>query len=299
MENMEPMTRFDYVRAHSLEEAIQLLTEPGIVSKPLAGGTDILVYVRQGEPWFDRLVDVSLLPELKTIKGDDTCVRIGAGVTFAEAIESELLNQIAPFLVEACQSVGSPQIRNLGTLGGNVVNAAPCADSLPPLVCLDAVAHLRGAEGEREVLVSELVTRPNQSQVRDGELLTHFSFSIPPEGVRSAFVKLGRRKAQSISRLSMATMGRTTSGGVVDFVRLTPGAATPRTKRFEEIEIMLLGERPTESLLIEAGEKAAALMVETTGRRWSTEYKEIAIKALSERALRRVLRSGIGLQQAP
>ncbi len=283
------MTRFDYVRAHSLEEAIQLLSEPGKISKPLAGGTDILVYIRQREPWFERLVDISLLPELKIIRGDDTNVRLGAGVTFAEVIESDFLNQIAPFLVEACRSVGSPQIRNLGTLGGNVVNAAPCADSLPPLVCLDAVAHLCRAKGEREVPVGELVTGPNQSQVRDGELVTHFSFPIPPEGVSSAFVKLGRRKAQSISRLSMATMGRTTSGGVVDFVRLTPGAATPRTKRFEEVEAMLLGEQRTESLLIEAGEKVAALMVETTGRRWSTEYKEIAIKALAERALRRVL----------
>jgi carbon-monoxide dehydrogenase medium subunit/xanthine dehydrogenase FAD-binding subunit len=89
----------------------------------------------------------------------------------------------------------------------------------------------------------------------------------------------------------MAAMGRTAAGGTVDFVRLTPGAATPRTLRFTEVEAMLLGEEPTDSLLVEAGEKVAALMLDMAGRRWSTEYKEIAIKALVERALRRVLRN--------
>lgn len=283
------MTRFGYVRPCSLDEAIELLNEPDMVSKPLAGGTDILVYLREQHPWFDRLVDISLLPELKMIERDDTVVRLGAGVTFTQAIESQLLKQVAPFLVEACQGVGSLQIRNLGTLGGNVVNAAACADSLPPLVCLEAVAHLRSMQGERRIPVSELIVGPNRSQVRNGELLTHFSFPLPPEGVRSAFIKLGRRKVQSISRLSMATMGRTTSQGVVDFVRLTPGAATPRTGRVEQVETMLLGQEPVESLLVEAGEKVAACMIETTGRRWSTEYKEMAIKALAERALRQVL----------
>ena len=286
------MAKFDYVQAHTIDEAVQLLNEPGLVSKPLAGGTDILVYIRQEEPWFDRLVDISLLPELKTIKQTGQEIHLGAGVTFSLAARSDLLTQVAPLLVEACRSVGSPQIRNLGTLGGNVVNAAACADSLPPLVCLDAVAHLRGTGGERQVPVSKLVTRPNQTEVKDGELLTHFSFALPPAGTRSAFTKLGRRNAQSISRLSMAAMGRIGAQKVVDFIRLTPGAATPHTVRFEAVEAMLLGQEPSEALLAAAGEKVAAVMIETTGRRWSTEYKEIAIKALAERTLQRVLLNG-------
>jgi carbon-monoxide dehydrogenase medium subunit/xanthine dehydrogenase FAD-binding subunit len=87
-------------------------------------------------------------------------------------------------------------------------------------------------------------------------------------------------------------MGRTTPRGVVDFIRLTPGAATPHTLRFEQVEAMLLGQEPADPLLVEAGERVAALMVEITGRRWSTEYKEVAIKALAERALRQVLSDG-------
>lgn len=269
-----------------------MLNEPDLVSRPLAGGTDLMVYLRLEKPWFDRLVDISRIPELKVIEQRNGQVKVGSGVTFAQAAQSEPLRQVAPLLVEACQSVGSLQIRNLGTLGGNVVNAAACADSLPPLVCLGAVAHLQSAGGERQLPVTEFVTGPNRTDLQAGELLTHFSFELPPAGVRSTFVKLGRRNAQSISRLSMATMGRTNVQGVVDFVRLTPGAATPRLGRFEPVEQMLVGQEPTEALLAQAGQKVAAVMVEITGRRWSTMYKELAIQALAERTLRQVLGNG-------
>lgn len=282
------MTRFDYVRPQTVDEAVRFLNEPGLVSQPLAGGTDILVYIRQAKPWFDRLVDISRLEELKIIRQQGTIIYLGAGLTFSEVVESRLLKSWVPFLVEACQNVGSEQIRNLGTLGGNVINAAACADSLPPLVCLDAVAHLRSLAGEREIPLSQLVTGPNRVDRQPGELLTHFHFAVPPEGARSAFIKLGRRNAQSISRLSMAAIGHTTAAGLVDFVRLTPGAATPRTVRFGAVEDMLLNQEPTADRLAQAGQKTAAVMVEMTGRRWSTEYKELAIAALAERALGRV-----------
>jgi len=286
------MAKFDYVRAQSIAEAIELLNESDLSSRPLAGGTDLMVYLRLEKPWFDRLVDISQIPELKVIEQQNGQVKIGSGVTFTQAAQSEPLRQVAPLLVDACQSVGSLQIRNLGTLGGNVVNAAACADSLPPLVCLGAVAHLQNADGERRLPVSEFVTGPNRTNLQAGELLTHFSFEAPPDGIRSTFAKLGRRNAQSISRLSMATMGRTNAHGVVDFVRLTPGAATPRLVRFEPVEQMLVDQKPTEELLAQAGQKVAAVMVEITGRRWSTMYKELAIQALAERTLRQVLLTG-------
>ena len=185
--------------------------------------------------------------------------------------------------------MGGPQVRNAGTLGGNVANAAVCADSLPPLVCLGAVAHLRSAQGERQMPVSELVTGPHRTQIGPGELLTHFSFDLPPEHVRSHFIKIGRRKALSSSRLSMAAMGGLDGEGRVDFVRLTPGAAVSNTIPFPCAEEVLRGQRPEAALLAAAGERVAAKMIELTGVRWSTGYKEVAIKALTERALRHVL----------
>ena len=286
---VESMPRFDYVRAHSVMEAIQLLGDPGVVSRPLAGGTDVLVYVRHEKPPFDRLVDISRVKEMKAIERHGDEIVVGAAVTYTEAAASPVLQEVAACLVEACLSVGGPAIRNSGTLGGNVANAAACADSLPSLVCLDAVAHLCSLTGERSLLVSDLVTGANRTALQRGELITHFTFPVPPAGVRSAFTKLGRRNAQAISRLSMAAAGRLDAHGCVDFVRLSPGAATSQPRRFTEVEAMLLGHEPSDDLLAAAGAQTAEVMIGMTGRRWSTEYKEVAIQALAERTLRRAL----------
>ncbi len=283
------MSRFDYVRAGSVTEALQLLAEPGLTSRPLAGGTDVMVSVRLERPPFDRLVDISRVPEMKIIECRGEQIAVGAAVTFSEAAESTVLQGVAGCLVQACLSVGGPAIRNAGTLGGNVINAAACADSLPALVCLDAVAHLRSRAGERALPVSELIRGAGRTAMGPGELLTHFTFPVPPAGARHAFIKLGRRNAQAISRLSMAAVGRLDARGRVDTVRLAPGAAMPSPRRFGEVEGMLLGQAPTDALLAAAGARTAEVMVAVTGRRWSTEYKEVAIQALAERALRSVL----------
>ena len=286
------MPTFDYVRPESLDQAIKLLGDSALVSHPLAGGTDVLVYMRQQGPTFERLVDIGLLPELKVIRLDGDVITLGAGVTFTEVIESDILQENTPFLVEACRTVGGLQIRNMGTIGGNVVNAAACADSLPVLVCLDAVAHLKSLGGERSLPVAELVTGPKRTHLKRTELVTHFTFDAPPKGVRTAFQKVGRRNAQAISRLTLAAMGRLDADGQVDFVRITPGAATPHTARFTRAEEMLLGQQPTQELLAAAGRQVADIMVDTTGRRWSTEYKEPVIAKLTERGLRRVFGAG-------
>ncbi len=282
------MPKFDYTRPESLPQALTLVNDFTRTNRLLAGGTDLLVHLHHYEPEFDRVVDISLLPELKIIERDGDSIRLGSNVSFAEVIESDLLCQTVPFLVEACRLVGGPQIRNMGTLGGNVVNAAACADSLPVLVCLDAAAHVRGLSGERAIPLAEFVVKPNVVQLQPGEILTHFSFDVPPPGVQTAFIKLGRRKAQAISRLTMAAMGRLDANGAVDFARLTPGAATPQIMRFPAVEGILMGQTPTPELLAEAGRQTAESMIAITGRRWSTEFKEPVIAALAERALQRV-----------
>jgi len=286
------MASLDYVHAASIADAVALLNVPALRCRPIAGGTDLVVAMRQRGPWFDRLVDIATIPELCEIEETPAGIRIGAAVTFARAAASPLLRAAAPLLVEACLSVGSPQIRNAGTLGGNVINAAPCADSLPPLVALDATAHLAGPEGERTLPVSQLAISPHHATLRAGELLTHFSFARLPRGTRSTFIKLGRRNAQSISRLSVAAAGRIDGAGAVDFVRLAPGAALPHTERMLQVEALLHGQAPTPDLLRAAGELAARLMIDITGRRWSTEYKEIAIQGLVEQALAAVFGAG-------
>lgn len=288
------MTSLDFIRAVSLPEAVALLNAPGLRCCPIAGGTDLVVAMRERGPWFDRLVDITAIPELLEISDTLGQLRIGAAVTFARAAEHPLVRSNAPLLAEACLAVGSPQIRNCGTLGGNVANAAPCADSLPPLVALDAQAHLASEEGERVVPVTALVIGSHKTALRAGELLTHFTIPKLPTGTRSTFIKLGRRNAQAISRLSVAAIGHLDSAGTIDLVRLALGAAQPRTERSTRVEMMLLGQRPSPDLLAAAGKLAAEVVIENTGRRWSTEYKEIAIQGLVHQALADVF--GVSVQ---
>ena len=287
------MTSLDFTRATSLADAVTLLNAPGLRCRPIAGGTDLVVAMRQRGPWFDRLVDITAVPGLLEIAETPDQFRIGAAVTFARAAAHPRLRAAAPMLVEACLNVGSPQIRNTGTLGGNVINAAACADSLPPLVALDARAHVAGADGERIVSITELVTGPHQTTLRAGELLAYFTFPKLPAGARSTFIKLGRRNAQAISRLSVAAAGRLDGAGAIDNVRLTLGAAQPHTERLTRVEAMLLGQRPFPNLFVAAGKMASNVVLENTGRRWSTEYKEIAIQGLVEQALTCILGASI------
>lgn len=280
------MAKFDYKLAETLEDAVHLLNEPGIRSIPLAGGTDIYVEIRVNPLWFDRLVDIQRIPELTQISQKDSQIEIGAAVTFSKAIDSPILQKSAPFLVTACKSIGGPAIQNSGTFGGNVSNAAACADTIPGLVCLEAIAHVKSSEGERQIPVEELVIGPHKTQLKHGEIITKFSFQVPPLGTKSSFIKVGRRKVQSISRLSIAVLGRTDQDQKIDLIRICPGAAVAKPVRFRNVEALLLGKRPEKDLFTEAGQKLVEEMIASTGRRWSTEYKEITLAAITERALK-------------
>jgi xanthine dehydrogenase FAD-binding subunit len=280
---------YDYERVETCAEAVKLLGDASRRSRLLAGGTDLLVIVhKEGAQW-DRLIDVSRVAEMRGIMEDGEAIYVGAAVTHAEAAANLLIQQHLAALAEACLSVGSPQIRNRGTVGGNIANAAACADTLPALVCLGAVARIVTPGGETEIPVGDLVNGVNCTTLPAGSVIREFRIPRPLNGTRQAFVKLGRRQAQAISRLSLACVGRLDGNGRVADVRVTPGACTSQTQRFDAAEALLLGRVPTEELVREAGAAAAAQMVAIAGRRWSTAYKEPALAALVERGLRRVL----------
>jgi CO/xanthine dehydrogenase FAD-binding subunit len=282
------MSEFTYVRAHSLDEALALLNEPGVRCRVLAGGTDLVNQFRQGDVSCDRVVDVAHVPELRGIE-DGNLIRIGAVVTHAEIAESILLRERAPLLVLACRQIGSPQIRNIATIGGNVANAAACADTLPVLVCLNANAVVVSASGVERVPVTDLVTGVYQTLLPPGGLIQAFEFEAPPQGSRMSFQRIGRRQAMSIARLSVAALGAVDSENDVSLLRVVPGAAFARFRRAISVEDLLVGQKPTAPRIAEAGKEMARLFLQESGGRWSAQYKEQAIAALTERALHEVL----------
>jgi CO/xanthine dehydrogenase FAD-binding subunit len=288
------MERFGYVRAGSVAEAVRLLNEPGVRSRPLAGGTDLVLITRLEPGVCDRVVDISLVPELHQIQREGDQVTIGAAATFSEIIESDLIAQTAPVLQQACRLVGATQVRNLGTLGGNVANAAACADSLPALICLDATARVLTPEGEQVRPVAEWVRGPNRTIIPPGGLLVSLSYRAPLPGSRSVFLKLGRRNAMAISRLTVAALGRLDGAGHIAEARLVPGSATPHIYRFQPVEESLVGQKPEPALYQAAARLAAEEMTRRTGRRWSSEFKEPVLIALTARALARVFEPELG-----
>jgi CO/xanthine dehydrogenase FAD-binding subunit len=267
-----------------------MLVEPGLDNRPLGGGTDLLVSLRyQGPQPSLRLVDISRLRELKEVRQQGKRVTAGAGLTFREIIDNELLHAAVPFLISTCSQIGGPQVRNTGTLGGNIVNAAVCADTLPVLVCLGAEVELRSTKRVRSMPVADFVLGPQQTCLEPGELLTSVSFDLPPEGTHTLFIKLGRRNAQTISRLTLAAMAHLSEDGCVDLVHIVPGAATQRVERYPQAEGLLLGLPPSRERIAGCGATLARLALGENGRRWSAEYKEAVIARLANRALSQLL----------
>jgi CO/xanthine dehydrogenase FAD-binding subunit len=282
---MEP---FEYRRAGSIAEAVALLNEPGLRCVPLAGSTDLVLLLKHREIQCERIVDISMVPDLHSIRQEGDCVVIGAAASFSEVIASPLVRATAPVLEQACRTVGAVQIRNMGTLGGNVANAAACADSLPALVCLNAVATVRTPEGEREWAVTDLIKAPNRTLIPKGGLLVSLRYTIPAPGSRSVFLKLGRRNAMAISRLTIAALGRLDEDGRIAEARLVPGSTTPQIVHFQSVENFLIGKIPGHDVYREAAQAAEKEMLGITGWRWSSEYKSPTLIAMTARALAQV-----------
>ena len=278
-----------------LDDALRYLSEcaeaQGNPARPIAGGTDFMVAARQAPSdaeqsatW--RVIDISGMPEISGIRVDGDEVCIGAATTHTQIEESAVILRAAPFLAEAVATIGSRQIRNRATIGGNVMNASPAADSLPPLVALSATATLASVRGSRSLLVSELVTGPYKTAAAPDELLLDVRFRALGPGARSAFIKVGRRRALAISRLAAAVAALFDSDARIPDIRISAGAAFPMPCRIDQAEQVLLGSVYSAELAEQAGREAARAMVSATGVRWSREYKEPVLAAIITRAIR-------------
>lgn len=280
------MKQFEYIRAESLEAACALLATNGTDAAILAGGTDLLIEWRRTNTKSPRIViDISALTEMRQIVDDGDFVVVNPLATHTSIMRSGLIRVSAPLLASAAANIGSPQIRNRGTIGGNIMNAATCADTVPPLAALGATVTLQSSSGVRSVGLDQFFVKPYQTVARPDEVLTSIRFRKIAGGMRSAFIKLGRRNALAISRLSVAAMLRCDDDGRVVEARIVPGAALPVWKRVTEAENLLIGEKPSMRLFAAAGLKTSEVMIGHTGRRWSTEYKEPVLAVLVKRAL--------------
>lgn len=280
------MTRFEYFRPKSLQEGINFLADFGNETEILAGGTDLVVNLRQGSVKPSYVLDISRLDELKGIDLVDGRLYVGAGVTLTEIYESTLLHRYAPALQKCAASFASRQIRNAATIGGNVAHCSPCADTLPPLLIHEAEAVVTGVGKQmRRVPVQEVASGPYSKSLGPGEIIIRFILKPAWDANFADFQKIGRRKELATARISMACMIQRETYGKISFARFALGACTPVPQRMESIEEYLLGKFPDAQILWEAGGLVAEKMFEINGRRASAGYKEPAVRGLFFRML--------------
>ena len=280
------MKPFEFIVPRSIRETLEVLRVYSTDAQILAGGTDLLIELRKPSAKTPTVViDISRLQELKGIEETDNRIIIKPLTTHTEILESDIIRQFSPLLRQAVSTIGSPQIRNRGTIGGNIMNAAACADTVPPLMALDAMVKLLSVRGERLVPFIDFFVKPYQTIAAQNEILIEIRFPklLPP--AKSVFIKLGRRNALAISRLSVAAILQKTDTRLIQEARIVPGAAFPAWQRMTDAEKLLIGQQPSKELFAEAGKKVSEAMISFTGRRWSTEYKEPVIAVLVRRAL--------------
>jgi len=311
--------RFSFHRARSLDEALALKAAHGARGRFVAGGTDLLIELRRESADEPPLVVIDItpiaalrgialeangpeagggavpqaVPASQAAAGSEAVatpgptLHIGPLTTHGELEHHALIRARIPLLADAAASIGSPQIRCRGTLGGNLATAAACADTAPPLLALDAVLTLRSVRGVRELALSDFLVAPHRTAIADDELLTDVRCALPALGSGMAFTKLGRRHALSISRLSIAVVLGRDEQGALGGVRVAAGSVAPAPRRFTAVETFLQGREDGPALFADAGRLLAQEMVRLTGRRWSTPYKEPVVAALLARALAR------------
>jgi CO/xanthine dehydrogenase FAD-binding subunit len=183
----------------SLAEALTM--RAATAARPIQGGTDLMVELNFDRARPEALLNLNEVAELRGFRRDDGSVRLGAGLTYAEAMRGELA-ELLPALAEASRTVGSPQIRNRGTVGGNLGTSSPAGDALPPLLVEEAEVELMGPEGERRVPLGEFLVGPKRNVLRADELIA--GVHVRPSGARQTFMKVGPRNAMVISVCSLA-----------------------------------------------------------------------------------------------
>ena len=284
------MRPFAYQAPTSTSEALALLGANGKRARPLAGGTDLLVQLRSGLREADLLVDLKRIPELNLITFDrDDGLTVGAAVTMNEVARHPDVQARYPLLAEAAESVASYQLRNRATLGGNLCNGSPAADTTPATLVLGGRIVLYSSSGEREVEAGEFFLGPGETAMRPGELMTAIRFPIPPAGSAGRYLKLGRNRAGDLSIVGVAVFGFPDGAAPSGFhFRIALASVAPVVLRALEAEEALAANPPGEETFALAAEKAMEAASPITDVRASAAYRKAMVRALTLRGLRAV-----------
>lgn len=281
-----------YLTPQSLADALQMLADGGGRARVIAGGTDVVPELRRREHQGGILVDISRLPDLDGIAQEGEEIVLGARVTHAQAAASPLLREKAGLLAQGCAAVGSPQIRNLGTLGGNLVSGQPAADASIPLLALDATVSIASLEGEREVPLTEFFLDVGKTVLHPSrEIMTHIRFQALGENQGSCYQRLSKRKALSLPMLVCAVVVKLDAAAkTIEEAAIALGPVAPVPFREVRTEESLRGVVASRPVIEEAANNASSWCSPRDSLlRGSCDYRQEMVKVLVQRGLLRAL----------
>jgi len=282
---VRPLPKMDYASPSSLKETLGLLKRYKDKARLLSGGTDLIPKMKKRMVKAQVIIDLNRVPGLSGIKLQKDGIHIGALTRLAEIKESRLVREKAPVLAQAIGVMASPPIRNRGTMAGNLSTASPAADTAPALLALEASVRLQSAKGKRLIPIQEFFKGPQKTARGADEMLTEVI--IPVRKGSSAFLKLGRRKAFTLSVVSVAAFARV-KGGRFEDLRVALGAVAPTPIRSRKVEEALKGKEVSEQNIAAAAELVKGEVKPISDLRASEEYRREMSAVLTRRVLGQV-----------
>ena len=281
---------FAYYEPTTLTEALETLAQEGDGGAALAGGTDLLLRIRRRARLYRSVVNLKYVPGLDLLDWSPASgLTFGALTTFRAIETTAIVRSRYPALAEAARVVAGVQLRNLATIGGNIGNASPSADSVPPLVALGATVTIASIAGERTVAIEHCLTGPGSTVLAPGEIFTAVTVPDPPARSGNAYARFSPRSAMDIGIASVAASVTLDEDGRCESSRVALGAVSPVPMRATAAEELLRGETLTAALAERAGELAADAAQPISDIRGSADYRRAIVKILTSRMLNQAI----------
>jgi len=271
-----------YIKPMDKKELLQLVAEPKFKKNNgqlLAGGSDLLVKIEHFGFKTGMIVDVKSIKSLRGITKNDNVIRIGSLTTVTELLESKLLAPHAPLLTQSADCFAAVQLRNRSTIGGNICNASPAGDLIPPLYALGAKLKLESVKGIRSMDVDKFFRGPGKTVLKSDEILSEISFSALPSSTFSGFYKLGQRESMAIAIVSLAVIHNSNNDKFND-VRIALGAVAPTVIRAYKAEKILEGSDRSSEIIEKAAKIAVSECSPISDVRGGADYRRLMVKRL-------------------
>jgi len=284
---MKRTEAFDFYQPATLQEASRLLKDNGPGGRFLAGGTDLVIAMKEKGLLPKYIVDLKRLPGLAGIReNSDGSISLGALTTMYAMETSALIKRKFPFLAQSAAEVGSIQIRNRATIGGNMANATPSADTAPALIALDASAKIASASGERTINLADFFKGPGQNAMSADEILTEVTIPRPAANLVGEYIKFSPREMMDLAYVGVAVAYNLGANDKkCDAARIVLGAVAPTPIRAKRAEAVLEGQVLTEALAEKVGQISAEEAKPISDVRSSADYRRAMVGAMTKRAL--------------